>query len=176
VLTHDPPHTAPPAPPQTHVPVWQLEPGGHLLPQVPQLLESFARSRHCEPHCVSEPGQLHLPLLHELPRGHWLPQPLQFRKSLVVSTQVWLHIICDPGHAHAPLLQLPLGHTFPQVPQLFGSVIGSEHCALHMCAHTVGCAAPSRAPSVTPPSMFVVLVDPSPTDASNSPELELPGS
>jgi hypothetical protein len=176
VLTHDPPHTAPPAPPQTHEPLWQLEPGGHLLPQVPQLLESFARSRHCEPHCVSEPGQVHLPALQELPSGHWLPQALQFRKSLVVSTHVWLHIICDPGQPHTPFLQLPLGHSFAQAPQLFGSVIGSEHCPLHMCAQTAGCVASGPAASVTPPSAFVVLVDPSSIDASNSPEFEPPVS
>jgi hypothetical protein len=51
-----------------------------------------------------------------------------------MSTHVWLHIICDPGHAHAPFLQLPLGHSFPQVPQLLGSVIRSGQPPSQGCA------------------------------------------
>lgn len=90
---HDLSQRSPPVPPQTQLPVWHVDPGGHLLAHAPQLFESFARSMHCEPHCDSVPGHEHLPFWQELPSGHWLPHVPQFRKSFVVSTHIPPHII-----------------------------------------------------------------------------------
>jgi hypothetical protein len=116
------------------VPLLQVLPPGHTLPQAPQLLASLVVF-------------LHTPPQHVAPAPHLVPQAPQLLGSVVVLVHTvpltagqegaapdqpgrralpWQH---DDGGEHGvvgvqvPLLQvLPPGHTLPQAPQLFTSL------------------------------------------------------
>jgi hypothetical protein len=83
------------APKHKQLPLWQISPEGHTVPQVPQLPLSVVVSTQ-------------LPLQQVFPALHLLPQVPQLLLSVLVSTQV-------------PLQQAP-EQALPQVPQLVGVV------------------------------------------------------
>lgn len=71
-------------PGQVHVPAWQMEPGGHLVPQPPQLSCDRIRSTHCD--CPLHIGQMHTLFPHVKLGAQRFPHAPQLFGSVVVST------------------------------------------------------------------------------------------
>jgi hypothetical protein len=133
----------------------QVSSGGHGLPQPPQLLGSLVVSVHPEAQHVCVPVQTgpplhavvdsHIPPTHLSPEGQGCPQPPQFFGSVLVSEQPVAQQVSPPVHAGSPLQVVidehmlsmqdsPIGHAWPQLPQLSGSVEVSAHPILqHSC-------------------------------------------
>jgi hypothetical protein len=139
----------------THELPAQVSSGGHGLPQPPQLLGSVAVSvqpegqHDCDPVHAGPPLQAvvdwHIPPTHLSPEGHGCPQPPQFFGSVMVFEQPEAQQTSLPVHAGSPLQFValehslsmhdwPIGQTWPQLPQLSGSVDVSAHPILqHSC-------------------------------------------
>ena len=87
------------------------------------------------PHVVVPLAHTHWPDWHTLFGSHWKPHPPQLLASELVSMQTPLQQSWPRGQsakvahaAHFPLAQCWLaGQTFPQPPQLFGSLLVSTH-------------------------------------------------
>jgi hypothetical protein len=99
----------------------------HVLPQPPQLFESFVVFTHAPLHVVGTPaGHAHVPLLQFPPNGHCTPHMPQFAESLVLSVHTPLQLsgngVVQLRTHWPPLHTVPAPQTIPHIPQLFGSV------------------------------------------------------
>ncbi len=127
----------------THVPRWQLGvPAGHTWPHAPQLLGSRARSAHSAPHVAWSTAHedAHCPSAHTWLGPQATPQliPLdeQWAEEALVSTQAPPQYCtgAPPKHVvpHDPEVHpVPVGHLWPQLPQLAPSVLVLTHAPLH---------------------------------------------
>jgi hypothetical protein len=124
----------PPSPhPATQAPSEQVVPRPQGIAQPPQFALSFWGFTHVAPQRRSPAAQAQTPALQVAPFGHWTPQALQLSVLLVVSTQLLLQFVSPAAHdsAHTPFEHTcPAAHTFPQVPQLFGSLCVWMHTLL----------------------------------------------
>ncbi len=95
-----------------------------MLPETtrpgPQLVDAQVGS-------FSPPQSLHWPLSHCCPAVHWIPQLPQFLSSFAKSTQREPHWFSPERQVTAqapdPLQISPLGQRWPQLPQLFRSML-----------------------------------------------------
>ncbi len=121
----------------------QVSPVAQTFPQLPQLFGSLVVLRHPLGQQVVPPvhagpplqlvGVLHVPPTHVSPAAHGLPQLPQFFGSVDVSVQPFAQQVSVPvqtgpplqlgGVTQLPSVQVaPVGQTWLQPPQLFGSV------------------------------------------------------
>ncbi len=135
-VTHSVPHSVLPlAQVAWHTPVRHTCPAGQARPHVPQFSESLARLRHAPPHIVVPSGHEHIPATHDAPVTHAFPQRPQFAVLMAMLTSQPFAAL--PSQFAKPVLQVSpqvliahvgvalggVGHTAPQRPQLFRSVV-----------------------------------------------------
>jgi hypothetical protein len=138
VSTHAPVQSVRPAAHMfVHIPCEHTKPGLHTLPQVPQLLGSFASCVQTPEHMLPPFGQAHFPLWHVVWALQTRPQPPQLLSSVCSFTHEAPHCVCPPEHdsVQVPLEQTSFGpQAFPHWPQLSELVCVSVHAPLQTCS------------------------------------------
>jgi len=101
-----------------------------VTPQPPQFLVSTAVFTQTPLHAASEAGQVHAPARQFAPTAQALLHEPQLFRSVCSLTHVPLHDDAPTLHRQAPATQVPAPHDFPQLPQLFASLIVSTQTPL----------------------------------------------
>jgi hypothetical protein len=110
-----------------HIPLLQVWPAAHWLPQLPQFCASVCRFLHWLLHGVWPPEQVHVPPEH-VPPTQVVPQAPQLVLLVCRLTQTPLHAFCPLGQLQLPPEQTrPPWQTLPQLPQLLRSVLVLTH-------------------------------------------------
>jgi len=131
---------SPPSPqPAAHMLSEQVVPPRHALPQRPQFALFEVGSTHVMPHRMSDEEHWHIPPTQLPPLGHWCAHVPQLLGSVWVLTHAFEQFASVAPESvvqltvQTPVLQtgVPAGQTFPQAPQLFGSLCVGVQIPLH---------------------------------------------